>query len=82
MKLKQILKTLEKDYGWSFYDENKVLHLEEMQQRLILDVAEVAKKYCTKPVVKKSLPKPKIVCLDCGCKLPSNYITPYCYGCR
>lgn len=23
----------------------------------------------------------KIVCKDCGMKLPSDYITPYCYAC-
>jgi len=51
MTLKKILKTLEKDYGWSFYDENKELHLTEMQKQLILDVMKVVNNFSSNPVL-------------------------------
>jgi hypothetical protein len=57
-------------------------YIEEAETTMQIFLAGLnAGKNFAKPVVKKSLPKPKIVCLDCGRRLPSNYITPYCYGC-
>ena len=37
--LRKLLKKLEKDFGWSFYDANGKLHMTEMQKELIIDVA-------------------------------------------
>jgi hypothetical protein len=41
--LRKILKSLEVNYGWSFYDENDKLHLTDMQKELIIDVARATK---------------------------------------
>ncbi len=41
MKTEEILKKLEVDYGWSFYDENKKLHITNMQRELIQDISRV-----------------------------------------
>lgn len=54
MKLKQILKKLESEHGWSFYDEKGELHLTEMQKQMILDVATVVKNNLVKPDVMQS----------------------------
>jgi hypothetical protein len=43
--METLLKKLEQDYGWSFYDENGKLHLSEMQEHLIKDVMD-----CISPV--------------------------------
>lgn len=34
----QLLKKLEVDFGWSFYDEKGKLHLEDLQKQLIGDI--------------------------------------------
>jgi len=41
--LRKLLKKLEQDFGWSFYDENGKLHMTEMQKELIIDVARATK---------------------------------------
>lgn len=41
MKIRNILKVLEKDYGWSFFDEKGKLHITQMQKELIKDVVKV-----------------------------------------
>ena len=45
--LRKLLKKLETDYGWSFYDEEQNLHLEKMQMELIIDVARATKDLLT-----------------------------------
>ena len=34
----QLLRKLETDFGWSFYDEKGILHLEDLQKQLIGDI--------------------------------------------
>jgi hypothetical protein len=41
--LHTLLKKLEVDYGWSFYDENKKVVITDMQRELIQDVAKATK---------------------------------------
>jgi len=41
--LRKLLKKLEQEFGWSFYDENGKLHMTEMQKELIIDVARATK---------------------------------------
>jgi hypothetical protein len=41
--LRKLLKKLEEDFGWSFYDEKGKLHMTEMQKELIIDVARATK---------------------------------------
>jgi hypothetical protein len=39
-KFKELLKKLENDHGWTFYDEDNELHLSSMTRNLIVDVVE------------------------------------------
>lgn len=43
LTLRKLLKKLEQDFGWSFYDENGKLHITEMQKELIIDVARATR---------------------------------------
>lgn len=61
MKLTQIIKKLESEYGWSFYDDNKKLHITEMQKELILDVARVVEQNCNKHGVSGKRPLDDII---------------------
>lgn len=55
MKLENVLKELEVNYGWSFYDEKGKLHLEDMQKELLQDTIKAVKNLCISDV-RLSLP--------------------------
>jgi len=42
-ELHQLLKKLEIDFGWSFYDEKGELHCEDIQKQLIGDILRALK---------------------------------------
>jgi len=39
----KLIEVLERDYGWSFYDEDGKLHLTDMQREYMIDVAKATK---------------------------------------
>ena len=54
MKLEKVLKELEVNYGWSFYDEKGNLHLEDMQKELLQDTIKAVKNLCISDIVRRS----------------------------
>ena len=39
----KLIEVLERDYGWSFYDEEGKLHITDMQREYMIDVAKATK---------------------------------------